>query len=331
MHRRFFLSTALAAASARAVAKLRIGFLGGSHVHAVGKARVLLENPGYELAGVCEESPAARTAYARLGVRLLSREQLLNDASIPVIAVESEVKDHARDARQALEAGKHVHVEKPPAATLDEFRALAALAARKRLRMQMGYMWRYNPAVNAALDAARQGRLGDIFMVRGVINTSIPAGERRGLALFPGGEMFELGSHLIDAITRLMGRPEKVTPFLRKHGKFDDNLNDNTVAVLEYPKALAIVSTATLQPHANPHRMLEIMGTSGAAIVHPIEPPALEIDVGSKPETVPMPSYRRYVDDFVELAAAIREGKPLAVTPQEDLLVEETLLRAAGM
>jgi hypothetical protein len=46
---------------------------------------------------------------------------------------------------------------------------------------------------------------------------------------------------------------------------------------------------------------------------------------------VPLPKYRRYVDDFVELAAAVRGETKLPVTFEEELLVEEALLRASGM
>lgn len=46
---------------------------------------------------------------------------------------------------------------------------------------------------------------------------------------------------------------------------------------------------------------------------------------------VDLPPYERYVDDFVELAAAVRGDKPIAVTPQEDLVVQEALIKASGM
>jgi hypothetical protein len=44
-----------------------------------------------------------------------------------------------------------------------------------------------------------------------------------------------------------------------------------------------------------------------------------------------MPPYKRYVDDFRDLAAAIREGRKLRWTPAEDVAVQETLLLASGM
>ncbi|MGH9660019.1 MAG: Gfo/Idh/MocA family protein [Bryobacteraceae bacterium] len=309
--------------------KIRIAFLGASHSHASDKIKVVQENSACELAGVCDDDPQVRARHS--GIRFLTQRELLGDSTITAVAVESGVKEHARHARLALDAGKHVHLEKPPAETLAEFRELVSIAERKHLLMQMGYMWRYNPAINGALDAARQGRLGDVYLVRAQMNTLIGADRRPEWGLFHGGQMFEQGAHLIDIVVRLLGRPVKVTPFLRKHGAFSDDMRDNTVAVLEYPKALAVVSASTLQPNANAHRFFEILGSKGTAVVRPIEPPALAIDAGGALSQAKLPPYRRYVGEFAELASAIRERRPLADTPREDLLVQETVMRASEM
>ncbi len=353
MNRRAFLKSGLAMTALAAVPELvhaaaenvvpaagkpriRIGLLGGVHSHALGKAQVLLESADYELVGVCEENKAALAQYEKLGLHAMSQEQLLGAAE--VLAVESAVQDHARHAKLVLLAGKHLHLEKPPAETLASFQELVSLAKEKRRLMQMGYMWRYNPGINAALEAARKGWLGEIYLVRASINTGLAAERRPEWARFKGGVMFELGSHLIDPVVRLLGRPVEVTPLLKKHGDFPDNLADNTVAVLEFPKATAVISAATLQPGAGPHRFFEILGTNGTAVVKPIEPPALLIDLEkaagpytAKSQTVKLPAYRRYMDDFAELASAIRGERSLSVGPDADVLVQETLLRACDM
>jgi hypothetical protein len=69
-----------------------------------------------------------------------------------------------------------------------------------------------------------------------------------------------------------------------------------------------------------------------------MEPPALEMDLveaagpyGKGRTKVPMPKYARYVDDFVELAAAVRGEKPLTVDLAGEMDSLETLLRACGM
>jgi len=339
MTRRDLMCGALVAqAVSPAAERIRIGFLGVSHSHGEGKVQVVQQNPAWELAGICEADPKLRARCEKAGVKLLTQEQLLGDASIQVVAVESGVKQHAPHARLALEAGKHLHLEKPPSDNLKDFQALVALARRKGLLMQMGYMWRYHPGINAALEAARKGWLGEVYMVRGTMNTLIGADRRWEWGLFRGGQMFEQGCHLIDPMVRLLGRPTKVTPVLRVHGAFQDKVADNTVAVLEFPKALGVIVSSMLQPGSSQHRAFEVFGSNGNVVVRPIEPPALQIDLAkpagpyqAKSQTVPLPAFQRYVGDFVDLAEAVRAKRPLAITPDEDLLVHEALLRASEM
>jgi predicted dehydrogenase len=316
--------------------KIKIGFLGVSHSHASEKVKLVRALQDWELIGICEKDEEVRHAYDQAGIKILSQRDLLTECT--VVAVESAVRDHARHAKLALEAGKHVHVEKPPADSLNAFKELQKIAPQKQLLLQVGYMWRFNPGLVTALEAAQKGWLGDVYLVRATINTQVPAARRPEWAEFKGGVMFELGCHLIDPIARLLGQPNSVTPFLKKHGNFDDNLADNTTAVFEYPKVTAIVTAATLQPNAMAHRSFEILGTNGTALVKPLEQPVLQIDL-AKPagpykagtQTISLPSYRRYVSEFNELAQCVRNKTSLAVTPQQELLMQETLLRACEM
>lgn len=338
MLRRAFLTSAAFAPLARAQSPVRIAFVGGTHSHALGKAQVVLANKDWELAGVVETDAAARQAFAKLGVKALELAAVVRDPSIAVVAVESDVKDHFEHARLALEAGKHVHVEKPPADTLERMKKLIGLAREKKRLFQSGYMWRYHPGINTAIAAAKAGYLGDVYMVKATVNTLIDAARRPEWGQFAGGQMFELGSHMVDAVVRTLGRPGSVNAFLMKSGAYADALKDNTVAVLEYRKAMAVIQSATLQPGAGAHRSFEILGTKGTAVVKPVEPPGLQIDLAEAAgpykkgsQQVPMPKYARYVDDFVELAAAVRGEKPLSVSLDEEMTVQETLLRASGM
>ncbi len=324
MRRREFLATGMAAAAAPQN-RIRIGFLGSTHSHAAEKIRVVKESPHWNLAAISPDDGPARDA-------------MLADASIRVVAVESDVKRHAAHALLALRAGKHVHLEKPPSDNMREFREIVALARSKRLLVGMGYMWRYHAGLNAMIEAARKGWLGDVYLVRGTMNTLIPAARRPEWNLFHGGQMFEQGAHLIDPLVRLMGLPAKITSVLRSHGRFNDNLADNTAAVFEYPRALGIITSSVLQPNANAHRSFEILGSNGTTVLRPIEPGTLSIDLvkAAGPYTagvqhVKFAQFRRYVGDFDELAEAVRADKPLVITPEEDLKVHEALLRASEM
>jgi predicted dehydrogenase len=335
-------SAALAALAARvapaadALPRVRIGFLGASHSHAFEKVRIAKESADYELVGVAEESEAVRKRYEKLGVRFAPADELLKECA--AVAVESDVKDHARHARMALEAGKHVHVEKPPADTLKAFAGLVALAKERKLLMQMGYMWRFNPGINGALEAARKGWLGEVRLVRGMINTQTGPDNRNAWSAFRGGILFELGSHLVDPLVRLLGRPERVTPFLKTHADPPDRLADSTAAVFEFPRALGILTSAVYPPGSSVQRSFEVHGTDGVALVKPLEPPQLQVELAKAAgpyaagaQTVKLPPYQRYMPELAEFAAAIRAGAALAVTPEEDLLVQESLMRACGM
>ena len=339
MNRRSFLASALAApVAARANGRtVRIGFLGGSHSHATGKVEVVLASREYELVGMWEDDPALQVRYKAKGVRFVSSEQLLRDPAIEVIAVESPVRDHTRHARMVLEAGKHLHLEKPPALDVESLRSILDLAARKKRIVQMGYMWRHHPGINAMIEAARNGWLGDVYMVKAIMNKKLSPDQRPAWAEFRGGQMFELGGHVIDPLIRLMGRPDRVTPFLQNDSNLDNNMADNTIAVFEFPNALGLVVGAALH-HSSRYRSFTVQGTKGTATLRPIEPPELIMDLTEAAgpyakgrQKVDLPPYKRYVDDFVELAAAVRGGKPIAVTPHEDLIVQEALIAASAM
>ncbi len=344
--RRFLVSVSAAALSAASPARgaaptdnasrrIQVGFLGAAYSHFTDKYRLLRQSARFELVGIAEDSAEVRSRGPE-GARWLSREALLD--KVELVVVESNPEHHARDARDALSAGRHVHLEKPPADSLPAFRELLDLARRNRCQLQVGYMWRYNPGIRSALESAQKGWLGDVFLVRATMNTLLDPSRRPEWARFRGGAMFEQGSHLVDMVVRLMGRPVRVTPFLKTSGPHDDHLADNTLAIFEYPRAWAVITSAPLQPNAGPHRFLEILGTAGSARVQPIEPPSLHLDLrnpaGPYPagrQEIPVPRYERYVDEFNALADAIQGGPPLAVSADVELDIQEALMRACDM
>ena len=329
------LGGATLAGAAESPRRIRVGFLGITYSHFKDKYLLLQSSPDYDLVGICEEDPMVRRS-GPADARWLSSGQLF--AAAELVVVESGLGRHGIDALRALRAGKHVHVEKPPARSWREFEEMVAIARRRRLLLQVGYMWRYNPGMMRAIEAARRGWLGEVYLVRATMNTLNDAEKRREWAAFPGGAMFEQGAHLIDAVVRLMGSPKRISPFLKQTGQFGDALADNTVAVLEYQMAMAIVTSAPLQPNAGPHRFFEILGTRGTARVQPLEAPRLTMDLldAAGPyrkgaQEVMLPPYRRYVDEFAALAGAIRDSRELEPGLDIELRVHRALMSACLM
>lgn len=311
--------------------RIPLGFLGANYSHAPDKIKLALKSPDWEFIGVCDPSETGRKTCEEIGAKIITQDELFQHAR--VVAVESEIRYHAPHALLALKEGKHVHLEKPPGMKLPEMQEIVALAREKKLFLQVGYMWRYNPGFNAIFEAVRQGWLGDVFLVRCYISNNLPPALRPIAAEYPGGSMFELGSHLVDAIVRMLGKPKNVTSFLRRNGKFEDEMKDNNVAVLEYEHTTAVIINTALQSGAYPQRSFEVLGTNGTAILQPLEQPVLTIEL-AKPagpyrkgtQKVRLPDYQRYKADFTELAAAVRGEKALSVSLDEELMIHETLM-----
>jgi len=315
--------------------------LGTCHAHGTSKLKVLCDSPDFEVVGVCEPDAellqAAKQNAAFSGVRWLEMDELLADEQIRMVAVEGRVRDNLGFARAAIEAGKHVHLDKPAGTSLPEFDALLGLAEARDLVVQMGYQFRYNAGFELCLQAVREGWLGDIFYVHGEINSDIPPDIRVGLTEYRGGMMFELACHLIDILVAILGESHTVTPFLRHDGSADDDLEDNCTAVFQYERAIAVIHTAALEVHAGARRCWEVCGTNGTVIVQPLEPPAVRICLNSPCggfdagwQTVAVANIPRYVRDMAELAECIRGECQPSYAPAHDLATQRAVLAACG-
>lgn len=336
--RRTILGWTAATLAVRAAAEpVRIGFLGAVHSHAADKLKVVSGSAAWKLAGVCESDPAVTRQLQAAGIPILTRSQLLSDPTISVIAVESAVRDHAADGLAVLEAGKHLHLEKAPASDLSSVRRIAAEARRRNRLLQVGHMWRHHPGLNKAIDIVKSGALGQVYMIRASISNQLAPSRRAEWGEFAGGVMFELGGHLIDPIVRMMGQPRKITPVLRTDGG-SDRLRDNTLAVIEWDHAMAAIHASTLQPDSSRRRALEVFGKNGYLSIQPVEPPGMTLELAAASGPYPagsqrlsLPHYERYVDDFALLAAAVRGEAKLPVSPEEEVLIQEVILKCSGM
>jgi predicted dehydrogenase len=121
---------------------LRIGVAGAGHFGRFHALKVAA-SPRATLAGVHDLDPARAEAVAReAGGRALGWAALLAESDAVVVAAPAEV--HYPLAAEALEAGRHVLVEKPIAATLAEAEALGALARARGLVLQVGHLLRFS-------------------------------------------------------------------------------------------------------------------------------------------------------------------------------------------
>ena len=330
-----------AALSAPAGERIRVAMIGTGHGHAASKIKALRALPEYELVGNCRpdaDEPGEGEVFR--GVRWMSMEEALGDATIELVVVESLPGRNLKYALRCVRAGKFVHLDKPPGADLAALRTMLADASARKRVVQMGYQWRYHPGMQTAFEAAKKGWLGTVHRVRLSIDKPIGAEERRELARFRGGVLFSEGCHLVDRAVALFGKPDKITGFLRHESPIQDGLADNTLAIFEYQKTLVEVSVASFQPNGGRYRRLEIVGSNGVALVQPYAPLRLMVDLKEAAgpykageQLIPLtnPPGPTYAPDFREMARIIRKGEKPSYSPHHDLITQEALLEACGM
>lgn len=141
--------------------------------------RVFRELEGARVKWLCDLDPGRLSwAGSRYPDLSLTRDyaDILRDPEVDAVIVATVVVTHHRLARAALEAGKHVFVEKPLARSLAEARDLAALAARKKRALGVGHVFLYHPAVSAIKAELSSGRMGKLcYMDLTRVNPGPPA------------------------------------------------------------------------------------------------------------------------------------------------------------
>jgi predicted dehydrogenase len=329
---------------------VRMGQIGTKHGHARGKWRALVTNSEVEAVGIWEPDATARAAGqgddAFAGAHwYASADELLGDERVVLVAIEGRNSEGLSMAHAAIDAGKHLWFDKPAGEDWPGFQGLMAKAQERGLYVQMGYMFRYQPGFQQVAEWSKSGLLGDIFAVRAHMSTFIPVAggalSREGISIHRGGIFYDLAGHMLDQVVWHLGRPKRTTLHAGNHATPElPGFIDNALGVFEYDRALAVVDIAAMEPRPNARRF-EVYGTKGSAITEPFDPgetvrlvlaePAGEYGAGE--QIIKLPTVNRqqmYERELAAILATLRGDQPPDRTPEHELLVQETLLRATG-
>jgi predicted dehydrogenase len=184
-------------------------------------------------------SQAARYPGAR---STASYDELLADDSLDAIVVATPVPTHYSLAKQALEAGKHVFVEKPPAMRAEEMDELVQLAADRDRVLMPGHLLLYHPGVQKLKELIDAGELGEVLCVYG---------NRQNLGIVRENEnaLWSLGVHDLSVILYLLDEdPELATA---QGGDFlTPGVEDVVFCFLRFPSGkIAHMHLSWLDPH----------------------------------------------------------------------------------
>jgi predicted dehydrogenase len=146
---------------------VRLGVVGLGH-WGPNLARNVQELECTELVGICDTNQERLEMVARrfAGAEAHgSMESLLEDDEVDAVAIATPVSSHFPLGRAALEAGKHVFVEKPLAASSAECLELIRLAGERNLLLMPGHTFLYSPPVVAIRELIEEGALGDLYFI----------------------------------------------------------------------------------------------------------------------------------------------------------------------
>jgi scyllo-inositol 2-dehydrogenase (NADP+) len=261
---------------------------------------------------------------------------LIERPEVDLVIIASPNQSHFPLAQAALEAGKHVVVDKPFTVTVSEADALIALAERQRRVLTVFHNRRWDGdfmTVRALLDS---GRLGNVMLFEAHWDRFRPDIAQRWRELPGGGAglLFDLGPHLIDQALLLFGRPDAVSADLaaqREGAQVDDYFE----LTLHYGPMRAILASSRLI--AEPRPRFALHGDGGSFVKHGLDTQEEALKAGAGPldpgfgadplhgiftspdgarEPVPtLPA--RWLSFYEAVGAAIRGEAPVPVDPAD--------------
>ena len=203
---------------------------------------------------------AQRYPQARVTARF---DDVLADDTVEAVVIATPVPTHYELARRALEAGKHVFVEKPPAMRGAELEELCDLAGGRGLVLMPGHLLLYHPGVVKLKEIVDSGELGDVLYVYG---------NRQNLGTFRTNEnaLWSLGVHDLSVLLYLI---EEEPHEVRAHGNafITGGVEDVVFCYLNFPSGkMAHMHLSWLDPHKI--RRITVVGNDRMAVFDDMEP-----------------------------------------------------------
>ena len=258
------------------------GFMGRMHAHAVRSIPLYYADLPFlpKLAGICSRDGAkAARAAAELGVPFSTGDyrELIRREGVEVVSVCAPNGLHEAIAIEALRAGKQLYIDKPLSTDAASAARIVRCAEGMGAAAQVAFHNRFYPAILRAKRFVAEGGLGRLtgfscrYLHSGSVSPSRPFGWKHGPE---GGVLLDLGSHALDLIAWLIGRPESGLCELRTlypsrpstGGEArSDLMEDHALILLRMPcGALGTVEASKIATGAGDELLLELRGDRGA-------------------------------------------------------------------
>jgi len=304
--------------------KVRFCLIGAGRAGAIHARNVARHINGAELASVCDPNPAAlQTMKQELGItRLYSdyHEALADDEADAVIIVTPTFL-HRDIAVAAAERGKHLFLEKPMAVTLQECDAINSAVTRANVKLQLGFMRRFDDGFMRAKEMLQSGEMGRVMIIKSTGRGPGGPGPWMWDLTKSNGIIAEVNSHDIDSvlwltedrIARLYAEAHNFkVPEARE--KFPD-FYDNVVVTLRMAGGSMGTIDGTCPAHYGYDARLEVLCERGLLMVGTVrQPGCTKVTVEGRVEGQAVKSWRTlfkdaYLAELEHFVRCVREGQ----------------------
>lgn len=299
---------------------------------------------------------ARSVASAHVGIRALSVPHLLKSPEIDLVLNLTVPAAHVAVSTDALQAGKHVFVEKPLATGLAAAQQVIDLAEARSLRVGCAPDTVLGVGVQTARELLDSGRLGTPTSALAFLHSPGPGGRHPNPAFFyqPGaGPLFDMGPYYLTALVTLLGPIRRVVSMARAatpqrhitegpHAGLviDVEVDTHVAAILEHTSgAISTLVTSYDAPGGSSAPRIEVQGSEGTMIVPDPNHFSGTVRVRHRPsdEWTDVPASAGYVDvergiGILDLAASLRDARPHRASAELALHVldaMESILAAA--
>lgn len=252
-------------------------------------APFIYTDPRFCLCKIVERSKnLAKERYPDVAI-VRTPEELFDDKEIELVVVNTPDDTHYQYARLALEAGKHVIVEKPFTTTVEQGKELIALAAEKDLMLSVYQNRRWDADFLTVKDIIRKGLLGRLVEYESVFpryRNFIRQESWKETGEQGGGLTYNLGSHLIDQAIQLFGMPKAVyaeVAILRDGGMVDDYFLIRFIRPALCPELQVTLKASYLMREPEPRFTLH--GTLGSYVKYGVDKQEAALTEGKLPDT----------------------------------------------
>lgn len=270
--------------------KIRVGLIGFGISGQVFHTPVMRSIAAFELVKVtarkAEQQALLKERFPQAEIAL-SADEIFADDTIELVVVATSNDMHYPMAKRALEAGKHVVVEKPFTNTVEQADELIALAKEKNLVLAPYHNLRFTSDFRTLVKIIKGGRLGRIVNLESRFDrfrNYLRPNAWREENLPGSGIFYDLGPHLIDQALQLFGKPNAVFADLavqRDHAKTIDNFD----CILYYDNLRVSLKGSMLAKEPTPRYRL--FGMNGNFVKNGVDPQEALLRDGKFPDEDP--------------------------------------------